>query len=163
MDRLRYRIMFHDAYQFGTDSSVCQDDSTADSSKASHHDEGMETKLLFARRLEMALDANGVESVPIERKRHLAKITGKSERHMANYLDGAKLPTMEGTIELAQKLNVSCEWLATGRGSMRLSGLTDQQAEFLSSLSAAEKERFFRAYQIIREQEDCAPPQARAA
>ncbi len=59
--------------------------------------------------------------------------------------------------------NVSHEWLATGRGSMHPPGLTDQQAEFLSRLGEAEKERFFLAYQIILNERDGSPPQSRAA
>ena len=165
MDCLRYgvRVLIHDANKFGTVSSDCQGDSTADSSGACGHAEGMETKLLFANRLKLALDANGVTTKPPERKRYLAELAGVSERQAGNYLNGEKLPTSEGIIELAGKLNVSHEWLATGRGSMHPPGLTDQQAEFLSRLSEAEKERFFLAYQIILNERDGSPPQSRAA
>ena len=163
MDCFRYRVLIHDAIKFGTVSSDCQGKSTADSSKACGHAEGMETKISFASRLKLALDDNGVTTRPPERKRYLADLTGVTERQAGNYLNGEKLPTSEGIIELASKLKVSHEWLATGRGSMHPPGLTDQQAEFLSRLSEAEKERFFLAYQIILNERDGSPPQSRAA
>lgn len=163
VDCFHYRVLIHDALKFGTVSSDCQGKSIADSSKACGHAEGMDTKLSFANRLKLALDDNGVTTKPPERKRYLADLTGVTERQAGNYLNGEKLPTSEGIIKLASKLKVSHEWLATGRGSMHPPGLTDQQAEFLSRLSEAEKERFFLAYQIILNERDGSPPQSRAA
>ena len=46
----------------------------------------------------------------------LAKLLSCSSTTAWNYLNGAKLPSMEHAIEMAQLLGCSVEWLLTGRG-----------------------------------------------
>ena len=103
----------------------------------------MDIKQDFARRLVLALDHAGISTKPIDRKRYLSHIAGVSERHAGNYLSGEKLPTPEGMIDLAIRLGVAWDWLATGRGFMLSTNLTAEEALTIQALSNEDRHRLF--------------------
>lgn len=109
----------------------------------------MDIKHDFARRLVLALDHAGISTKPIDRKRYLAHISGVSERHAGNYLAGEKLPTPEGMIELAIRLGVAWDWLATGRGLMLQTNLTAEEALTIQALSNEDRHRLFQIGQVL--------------
>jgi transcriptional regulator with XRE-family HTH domain len=110
----------------------------------------MNTKADFSRRLGVALDHAAVDHNPADRKRWLAKRFDISERQAGNWLNGVQLPTSEGMIEIAVALGVSVEWLVTGRGPRLPLDLSDAEAALLSALSATDRDRLFRAYDLLR-------------
>lgn len=109
----------------------------------------MDIKQDFARRLVLALDHAGVSTKPIDRKRYLAHIAGVSERHAGNYLAGEKLPTPEGMIDLAIRLGVAWDWLATGRGFMLPTNLTAEEVLTIQALSNEDRQRLFQIGQVL--------------
>lgn len=113
------------------------------------HDLGMNTKIDFAKRLAEALDLNRVDSRPIDRKRYIAKAMTVTERHAGNYLSGEKMPTTEGLIELAEKLKVSWEWLATGRGIPTPMEFTPEEMQVLTMLNPMEREKLFQIGKVL--------------
>jgi transcriptional regulator with XRE-family HTH domain len=109
----------------------------------------MDIKQDFARRLVAALDYAKVSTRPVDRKRYLAHIAGVTERHAGNYLSGEKMPTTEGMIDLAIRLGVAWEWLATGRGTMLSIGLTPEETSTIQALSTKDRERLFQIGQVL--------------
>ena len=73
----------------------------------------------FPRRLHQALDAHGVTRHPASRKRFVAKFSGVSERQAENYFNGSRYPRLDKLIALACAIQISLDWLLTGRGDMR--------------------------------------------
>ena len=112
----------------------------------------------FARRLAHALDLNGVGRADIDRKRYLASLMNVSERHAGNYLRGDKLPTTEGTIDLAKKLGVSVEWLANGTLPIKPLPLTQDQIRILERLTPDQLARLFQIGGILAPQGTDDPP-----
>jgi transcriptional regulator with XRE-family HTH domain len=112
----------------------------------------------FARRLAHALDLNGVGRADIDRKRYLASLMNISERHAGNYLRGDKLPTTEGTIDLAKKLGVSVEWLANGTLPIKPLPLTQDQIRILERLTPDQLARLFQIGGILAPQGTDDPP-----
>lgn len=147
-DGLGNGVSFH-GLKSGTISSACQAPSVADSSTHFVHDSVMDIKEDFGRRLIAALDHAKVSTRTIDRKRYLAHIAGVTERHAGNYLSGEKMPTTEGMIDLAIRLGVSWEWLATGRGSMLSVGLTPEETSTIQALSTKDRERLFQIGQVL--------------
>lgn len=123
----------------------------------------MDIKQDFARRLAKALDYAGVSTRMIERKRYLASIAKVSERHAGNYLAGAKLPTPEGMIDLAIRLGVSWDWLATGRGWMVTVNLTEEEILTLQAMTEEERSRFFQIGKVLADPKAPVPSLPRAA
>jgi transcriptional regulator with XRE-family HTH domain len=78
----------------------------------------MNIKEQFGERLKTALEHLGVESTGAARKRYLSKRLDITERQAGNYLNGVKMPTLEGVIDLANKLGVNPNWLLAGIGPM---------------------------------------------
>lgn len=109
----------------------------------------MDIKQDFARRLVLALDHAWVSTKPIDRKRFLAHIASVSERHAGNYLAGEKLPTPEGMIDLAIRLGVAWDWLATGRGLMLPTNFTTEEVLTIQALSAEDRHRLFQIGQVL--------------
>lgn len=103
----------------------------------------------FARRLDAALDHAKVSTRSIDRKRYLAHMAGVTVRHAGNYLSGEKMPTTEGMIDLALRLGVSWEWLATGRGSMIAIELSQEEIHTIQSLSNKDRERLFQIGEVL--------------
>lgn len=63
-----------------------------------------------------------------------------SAKTASNWLTGAKLPQLDRMIELAERLQVSFDWLATGRGKPGL--LTAEECEHIEELRGlTEKDR----------------------
>lgn len=109
----------------------------------------MDIKHDFARRLALALDFAKVSTRPADRKRYLAGLARVTERHAGNYLAGEKLPTPEGMIDLAIRLGVSWDWLATGRGIMVPINLTPEEALTLHALSHEDRQKLFHIGQVL--------------
>ena len=109
----------------------------------------MDIKQDFARRLVLALDHAGISTKPIDRKRYLSHIAGVSERHAGNYLSGEKLPTPEGMIDLAIRLGVAWDWLATGRGFMLSTNLTAEETLTIQALSQEDRQKLFQIGQVL--------------
>lgn len=121
----------------------------------------MSTKADFAKRLHMALDAKRVERRLAERKRYVARILGVTERQVANYFLGAKLPDPERWTELATAVDVSVDWLMTGRGLM--SPLTDDEVKHIETtrnLSPADRATVYRFPEILKPTSPANPPHA---
>ncbi|WP_242111995.1 helix-turn-helix domain-containing protein [Luteimonas aquatica] len=77
----------------------------------------------FARRLHRALDASGF--APGRRRTGaLAEYYGVSRETARKWLGGLALPELDRMIEIAVHQHVSFEWLATGRGVLKGSGLS---------------------------------------
>lgn len=70
----------------------------------------------FADRLGIAIGNRSVRSV--------AHKCGVSEAVLRKYLSGASTPNVDRLCALAECLNVSVEWLATGEGPMRREGIS---------------------------------------
>lgn len=117
----------------------------------------------FSKRLAHALDLNHVGRAAIERKRYLVHLMGISERHAGNYLSGDKLPATEGLIDLAHKLHVSVEWLASGILPVRPLPLTQEQISVLERLSQDQLERLFQIGCILAAPDADDPPGQAAA
>ena len=110
----------------------------------------METKEAFAKRLEIALDFLGVDRKQSERKRYLAKRLDITERHAGNYLHGAKLPTPEGAIDMAQVLDVNPNWLWFGNGPMKpLTPAQTAHIEAVQALPEPEQNRVFSVSAVL--------------
>ena len=137
----------------GTISSACQ---ATDSSSRLGHARSMDIKIDFARRLHEALDTLHVDAHLAERKRFVARILDVTDRQVANYFLGQKLPSMENLAILAAKLGVSLDWLMTGRGPMR--PLTDAEIahiESTRSLTPEDQAKVYRLGEVFRPQDDC--------
>lgn len=151
LDRFCNRILVH-ADKSGTTCSGCQGILAPDSSGAWNHAFQMNTKQEFARRLALALDHAGAPHKPIDRKRWIARRCDITERHAGNYLRGAKMPTIEGLIELALMMCVSWEWLATGRGQMTPIDLTPEEitcVRAVRSLPPGERTRLISVIDVL--------------
>jgi transcriptional regulator with XRE-family HTH domain len=65
----------------------------------------------FKDRIKYALEKRGI--TPVE----IAEMVGKSRYAIHKYLSGKSAPTPSSTVSLAEKLNVSYDWLRLGEGS----------------------------------------------
>lgn len=68
----------------------------------------------FADRFALAVK----ESYPHANQREIGRRLGVSNVTVSQWLAGNKLPSAARMVELAEKLGVGHEWLATGRGEM---------------------------------------------
>jgi transcriptional regulator with XRE-family HTH domain len=95
------------------------------------------TKSAFSSRLNEALDDAGVPPKFDGRQVAVAKMFGVSQKGARKWLEGEGLPTLEKCIEIATRLNVHVEWLATGRGPKR------EGESALDALPAQDKQETF--------------------
>lgn len=73
----------------------------------------------FAVRLNAALDDAGVVQKFAGRQVEVGKMFGVSQKGARKWLEGDGLPTLEKCVEIATRLDVTLEWLMTGRGPRR--------------------------------------------
>ncbi len=86
----------------------------------------------FAQRLNQALD-ECPDAVPrIGRQRIVGKMFGVDQKGARKWLLGLGYPTLEKSIEIAERLNVATEWLLSGRGSKRV--VDDQNIQLAEML-----------------------------
>lgn len=71
----------------------------------------------FSKRLNEALDDNRAPVAGKGRQIYLKGLVKLSQEAVRKWLQGESMPTVPNTALLAKKLNVSFEWLATGRGA----------------------------------------------
>ena len=71
----------------------------------------------FSSRINKAIEEKGLKNVT---QKELGKLFGVSGTMAWNYKNGEKLPSMETAINIAKSLDISLEWLMTGRGGMLL-------------------------------------------
>ena len=94
----------------------------------------------FSVRLARALDIAGYPPMQKGRADRLASEMRVSAKTASNWLTGAKLPQLDRMIELAERMQISFEWLATGRGKQDV--LTRQECEHIEELrTLAERDR----------------------
>lgn len=86
--------------------------------KQSRTIEPMVTKVEFSKRLNMALDAFGVPPKGKGRQTQTAKIFGVGQKGARKWLEGEGFPSSEKMAEIASRLGVRLDWLASGRGEM---------------------------------------------
>lgn len=92
------------------------------------------------KRLESAAEQAGYDKVTQTLIARLAG--GLAQTSVRKWQWGDSLPTMENAILLAKKLNISVEWLLTGRGSRKpLSAPDADSEELLFLLSKMDSER----------------------
>lgn len=83
----------------------------------------------------------------------LARILGISRGACGQWEQGHSLPSVANIIETARLLNVSVEWLATGRGAMEYQdGLREAPADYGKTLSNEELELVSQFRQLSTEQ-----------
>ena len=128
-----------------TSGSNLQRQAGTDSSGHSEHDSGMRMesenqRREFSARLARALDAARYPPMQKGRADRVAHEMRVSPKTASNWLTGAKLPQLDRMIELAERLQVSFDWLATGRGKPGL--LTAEECEHIEELRGlTEKDR----------------------
>lgn len=96
----------------------------------------MDEKVEFSRRLNEALDESPLE-VPRKgdgRQVLVSRIFGVDQKGARKWLESEGFPKMERCITIAKKLEVSVEWLLTGRGSKRMVDPADIQLATLLNL-----------------------------
>lgn len=77
---------------------------------------------LFAARLNEAIDSSGLR-VPLKgrgRQQAVGDLFGVSQKGARKWLEAEGFPTLEKAVEIARRLDVSIEWLLTGRGEKRI-------------------------------------------
>lgn len=72
----------------------------------------------FSERLNLCLDKEGFPPKHCGRIQLLAEMIGLTHRGASKWVNGQSTPPAKKYASLAQKLNVSEEWLASGKGSM---------------------------------------------
>ncbi len=82
----------------------------------------MDIKQQFADRLNDALETSGLGVPPKGegRQTFVARMFGVSQKGARKWLEAEGFPTLETAIQIARKLNISLEWLMTGRGPKRI-------------------------------------------
>lgn len=70
----------------------------------------------FAGRLNELCDDHGLPPKGKGRQVDVARMFDVSQKGARKWLEGEGLPTLEKTIEIAQRFGVQTEWLLTGRG-----------------------------------------------
>lgn len=89
----------------------------------------------FAQRLNQALNESS-EQIPQEgkgRQSVVGQLFGVDQKAARKWLKGEGFPTLEKCTDIAKRLNVSMEWLLTGRGDKRImDNLNAQLAELLN-------------------------------
>ena len=88
----------------------------------------MTEKLEYAKRFIQALRANQMATLP---NQQIGKLLGVSSTSIFHYKNGEKIPSIENAIIQCKKLDVSLEWLMTGRGPMQCSP-TENQDTYVS-------------------------------
>jgi transcriptional regulator with XRE-family HTH domain len=81
----------------------------------------IDEKKAFADRLNSALDL-ALQDVPPKgggRQNFVGLVFGVSQKGARKWLEGEGFPKLEQVLNIAKRLNVSVEWLLTGRGEMR--------------------------------------------
>lgn len=79
-------------------------------------------KLQFSLRLNEVMDESPL-GIPVKgsgRQMVVAKMFGVGQKAARKWMEGEGFPEMEKCIQIAKKLNVSLEWLLTGRGDKRV-------------------------------------------
>lgn len=74
-------------------------------------------KLAFARRFNHALDAAGVPPKGKNRMKLVAEMFGVTPKAAQKWTAGDAVPETARGMEIAEKLQISFEWLMTGRGA----------------------------------------------
>ena len=79
-------------------------------------------KAKFSARLNMALDESplGIPAKGEGRQVVVAKMFSVGQKAARKWMEGEGFPEMEKCIIIARKLNVSIEWLLTGRGKRHM-------------------------------------------
>lgn len=73
-------------------------------------------KRLFAERLNELCDEHKLPPKGKGRQVEVARMFDVSQKGARKWLEGEGLPTLEKTIEIAQRFGVQTEWLLSGRG-----------------------------------------------
>ena len=84
-----------------------------------HKDE----KLLFAERLNHALDIFGIPPKGKGRQITVAKMFAVSQKGASKWLEGQSFPETERLSIIAKRLNVNFEWLVTGKGHINIESI----------------------------------------
>lgn len=79
----------------------------------------VDPRVLFARRLNEALDGAGVPEKGKGRQVKVAKMFGVSQKGARKWLEGEAIPNTKRIAQIAARLEVAGEWLLTGQGEMR--------------------------------------------
>ena len=78
----------------------------------------------FGHRLKVAIERRGWAELSQARLgEKLGRVSGTT---VNNWLNGYKLPSTETAVELAKILNVSLDWLLTGRGAIHHTPIQEQ-------------------------------------
>lgn len=96
----------------------------------------MDERVEFSRRLNEALDESPLRVPPKGEGRQVfvAKIFSVDQKGARKWLEGEGFPKMERCITIARKLEVTVEWLLTGRGNKRMVDPADIQLATLLNL-----------------------------
>ena len=89
----------------------------------------MDERIEFSRRLNEALDESPL-GVPIKgdgRQIFVSRLFEVDQKGARKWLEGEGFPKLERCIIISKKLNVSVEWLLTGRGNKRMVDPADIQ------------------------------------
>lgn len=111
-------------------------------------------KAAFSARLNKALDDIGIPHKYKGRQQALVRLMAEEgkkigQKGVRKWLESEAIPSMDNLISLARAAQVSFEWLATGRGSMKLGSLSDEAVELArdyDSLSSQDDKAFIRGY-----------------
>jgi SOS-response transcriptional repressor LexA len=83
----------------------------------------LEDKLAFSKRLDHALDLNGIPPKGKGRQVTLGKMFGVSQKAANKWLEGISLPDTMRIAVIAERLKVNVEWLTYGRGPINVEPL----------------------------------------
>lgn len=83
----------------------------------------MDPKILFAKRLNHALDLNKIPPKGKGRQVIVAKMFGVSTKGASKWLEGQTFPDLQKIVVIANKLNVNIEWLTYGTGAINVEPL----------------------------------------
>lgn len=111
-------------------------------------------KAAFSARLNKALDDIGIPHKYKGRQQALVRLMAEEgkkigQKGVRKWLESEAIPSMDNLISLARATRVSFEWLATGRGPMKLSSLSDEAVEVArdyDALPSPDDKAFIRGY-----------------
>ncbi len=74
----------------------------------------------FSKRMNIVADMLKIPPLGKNRQSVLGKMFGVSQEAARKWISGESMPQLSKCIEIAQKANVSVEWLLTGKGEQRV-------------------------------------------
>lgn len=92
---------------------------------------------LFSDRLRIALERAGIPRVRGQTQRVADKM-GVSHTAVSKWLSGQQMPDNERIVTLAKWLEVSAEWLMSGRGSPDISSLSEYEQKIVQFYRSAD-------------------------